>query len=266
MKENYNGCYGFFALIIIGLIIWGTLSIKSCMSANQKKEAYELAVKKDKKSEYLSFLNKYGEDKEYIEEENYIYKVDSILWERTINSSNYDYYIENVPLFYGSYGNRINFRRAKDSIEERNWKTDSLAWDRANEINTLKSYKKYARKYSSGIKIKEAKKIIIDMEVDNIFESDYGILPEMEKTSGNSNEISYVTVFNDTSYELNLFYSGIESKSIKISSHSRAKFELKNGMYRIGASVDANVRDFAGTENLTGGNYDVEYYIRTSLH
>ena len=267
MNEDNNGCYGFFVLIIIGLIVWGILSIKSCVSANQKKEAYELAVKKDKKSKYLSFLNKYAKEKKYIKEKNYVFKIDSILWERTLNSSNYDYYVENVPLFYGLYGNRKNFNKAKDSIEERNWKTDSLAWNRAKEINKLKSYKKYAQKYPNGKKIREAEELIIDMKVDSIFAGDYGILPAMDNTSENSNKkISHITVFNDTSYELTLYYSGIESKSIEIPSRSRAKFKLKNGAYRIGASVDANVGDFAGTEILIGGNYNVEYYIKTSSY
>ena len=227
-------------------------------------------MKTDTDSAFISLLNaSYGK---------YAEKVDSILWERTLNSADYDYYVENVP--ERSYINQEHFVAARDTLnkreeklrnieetkEESKWKTDPEAWANALQFNTAASYKKYIERYPNGTKIKNAEKLFIDKEVDNVFEGDHGALPSMDKTSQNKGKNSSVSVYNNTSYNLTLLYSGIESKSITISSHSREKISLKSGKYRIAASVDGNVRSFAGNETLTGGTYDVQYYIVTTRY
>lgn len=46
----------------------------------------------------------------------------------------------------------------------------------------------------------------------------------------------------------------------------KGSVELLRGDYRVAASVDAsNVSNYAGKETSDGGNYEVEYYIRSSL-
>jgi len=222
--------------------------------ANMKASRKEIVLNtnRDEDSAYVAFIEE-NANKKYIE------IVDSILWERTLISSNYVHYIENVPELDI---NEKNFSSAKDSIE-RKWETDAEAWEMAQEINTSASYKKYIWRYPNGIGIKQAKKLVIDREVDDIFGGDYGVLPTMDKTSQGQGKTSNISVYNNTSYTLTLRYSGIESKKIVILSQSRENILLNNGNYRIAASVNGPVRSFAGTETLTGGSYDVEYYITT---
>ena len=87
----------------------------------------------------------------------------------------------------------------------------------------------------------------------------------MDKTSYGSGPTSYISVTNSTSYTLTLLYSGPDSKRLVISPRASASVTLKNGHYRVAASVSAsNVRNYAGSENLSGGSYSVDYYISQS--
>lgn len=267
VKNDGNGFGCLIVFVIFSIIIWGIINIQSCVKDNKQekkeKKAYEITIKTNTDSSYIAFMNEFKKGE-------YFKKVDSILWERTLNSADFDYYIKNVPKSYEneehfSEANKILTERAI-KIEESKWKTDSDAWTRAQEINTAISYKKYIEKYPNGIKIEQAKKLIIDREVDNIFKGDYGELPTMDKTSEGQGKTSNISVYNNTSYTLTLRYSGLESKKIEISSQSRGNITLKNGQYRIAASVNGNVRSFAGTENLTGDSYNVEYYIVTNRY
>ena len=73
-----------------------------------------------------------------------------------------------------------------------------------------------------------------------------------------------MSVINSTSYTLTILYSGPDSKRLVITAGGSSSIHLKNGEYRIAASVSAsNVSHYAGDEQLQGGNYSVEYYIRT---
>jgi len=233
----------------------------SAIFAYMKSRSKEIVLNtnRHKDSAYVAYMEE-NSNKKYIEE------IDSIFWKRTLISSDFDYYIKNVPELDI---NEKHFSAAKDSliqIEERKWKTDLEAWKRAQEINTSVSYKKYIEKYPNGIGLKQAQKLVIDKEVDDIFGGDYGVLPTMDKTSRGQGKTSNITVYNNTSYTLTLRYSGNERKKIEILSQSRENILLKNGKYRIAASVNAAVRSFAGTETLTGGSYNVEYYITTTRY
>lgn len=74
-----------------------------------------------------------------------------------------------------------------------------------------------------------------------------------------------ISVYNNTSYTLTIRYSGIESKKLVLAPKARKSIKLKNGTYRVAASVNAsNVGNYAGKENLVGGDYSSEYYIKTS--
>ena len=54
------------------------------------------------------------------------------------------------------------------------------------------------------------------------------------------------------------------SRSKALEYQTRTSIGLKNGKYRVAASVSAsNVSNYAGNENLQGGNYSVDYYIST---
>ena len=69
---------------------------------------------------------------------------------------------------------------------------------------------------------------------------------------------------NGTSYTLTILYSGPDSKRLVINAGGTKSVRLKNGQYRVAASVSAaNVSNYAGSENLNGGSYNVDYYIST---
>ena len=102
------------------------------------------------------------------------------------------------------------------------------------------------------------------MEVSRIYAGDHGALPAMDKTSYGGGTTSYITVSNSTSYTLTILYSGPDSKRLVINAGGTKSVRLKNGQYRGAASVSAaNVSNYAGSENLNGGSYNVDYYIST---
>lgn len=258
-RREGSGC-ATIGFIIIALIVWGISGIKSCVRENNLEEQelieYNLIINKKSDSLYIAFLNKYPDGK-------YFEKIDNILWEQTLLSSNYDHYLYLVPK---NIKNEHHMTIAKDSfmkLDNKRWSTDKSAWNRTQEINTPMSYKRYIREYPKGKKINQAKKLAIDTEVDFIFKGNYGKLPEMERVEAGKGKTTNISVYNNTGYKLKLLYSGIESESLEILPGSSSKISLINGNYRIAASVDANVKSFAGTETLAGGQYSVKYYITT---
>ena len=152
-----------------------------------------------------------------------------------------------------------------EEIENRDWGTEPMAWRTAQRVNTLTAYNRYLELYPKGAHAKAADKKVIDLSVSNIFAGDHGTLPGMDKTSYSSSGRNTISVSNDTQYTLTLLYSGPDSKRLVLYPRSSGTVSLPNGTYRVAASVAAsNVRSYAGTETLTGGSYDVSYYISTS--
>jgi len=224
-----------------------------------KKEA-QLALENQtweeakKKRIYNLYLEKYPngifskEAKELMEQ---------MSWEAAKQKRNYQQYIDAYPK--GKY-----ISMAQELIENELWNTESKAWNEANKRNSINSFKKYLNLYPNGINSDRAEKRIIDKEVDDIFKGEYGTLPSMGRTSFSQGTYSTISVYNNTSYVLSLRYSGNDSKVITIPSQSRKSISLLNGNYRVTASVNASsVRNYAGTESLMGGGYDVTYYIQT---
>lgn len=149
-----------------------------------------------------------------------------------------------------------------DSLVNLAWNTDSKAWKEAQKLNTIFAYKKYIQLYPKGKYAKKAENKIIDLEVADVFAGDYGELPKMDKVSYESGSRTYITVENNTSYTLTLLYSGAESKRLVLKPQASSSISLKNGVYKIAASVNASdVRKYAGTENFNGGSYEGCYYI-----
>lgn len=166
-------------------------------------------------------------------------------------------YQDCVPSEY-FYDSNIKIR----DLEVKVWSTEAGAWKQAKEENTLKSFKKYLNLYPNGSHRNIASKRLIDIQVDSVFAGEYIKLPTMNKIGYENGVVSEIFIHNNTKYELTLLYSGRESKRIVISPNAHKTVNLKNGIYRIVASVSAaNVRKFAGKENLSGGYYSVEYYI-----
>lgn len=203
-------------------------------------------------------------------------KAEELIYERVISENT----ISACNEYKKKYSNGIFFKEVeiieenirkdieeKKIIEELKWSTDSKAWSEAQEINTAWSYKKYIDLYPHGHYVKKADRLLIDAEVDNIMKGHYGDMPSMEKASNTGGINSNISVTNNTSHTLTVRYSGNDSKKLIVSPNGTSNLTLKNGTYRIAASVDAsNVRNFAGTESLLGGNYNVTYYIHTSIY
>lgn len=180
-------------------------------------------------------------------------------WENVIKKNTPDGYRTFLNQYYSSsYSTKA--RQKLSELEEK-------FWSEALTGKSLKKYQNYISNFPDGKYYDEAEKAIIDIEVDNIFKGDHGVLPPMSKTSGryynvNTNEIE---IYNKTSYILSVRYSGsFESKKIVLSPNQKQKFTIRNGDYKVAASVNAtNVRNYAGKEKLEGGSYTSEFYIET---
>ena len=57
-------------------------------------------------------------------------------------------------------------------------------------------------------------------------------------------------------------YSGVKSMKIVLSPYQSRKVVLPSGTYKV-VATSPGVRSFYGTEDLTGGDYESEYYIET---
>ena len=137
-----------------------------------------------------------------------------------------------------------------------------LTYEEAIESISIYDLKDFINKNPNHKNIEKLKERLIDLEVDAILNDEKtGKMPTSDKIGESSSFISEVSIKNDTSCELEVRYSGRESKMISIPAHQSASISLKNGSYRIAASACGS--NYAGTENLMG-NYSSSYYIVTS--
>lgn len=154
----------------------------------------------------------------------------------------------------------------KKQAKDVRWATEANAWASAQELDNTLAYQRYLSLFPHGAHKAAADKRLIDLEVESTFAGSHGSLPAMDQT-GYGGPISHISVYNNTEYTLTLLYSGTESKRLVISPHSHGSVRIKNGVYRIAASVNAaNVSRYGGTETLNGGSYEVEYYISTTSY
>jgi len=171
----------------------------------------------------------------------------------------------NMNSLHDDYGAKSDSRMDEldRQMEERRWATEKEAWDRACTLDSEVAYRKYVALYPYGLHRGDADKRIVDLEVEEILNEDHASLPGLERViSDDDSPTSTIQIENHTGYPLTVLYSGIDSKSIVISPGGRGTVVLKNGFYRIAASVpDTKVRPFAGDENLGGGRYETGFYI-----
>ena len=178
--------------------------------------------------------------------------------------------LQNTYTGWEEYQNAVPSDDYKDSDERKDavdtrWSNESNAWATAQSLNNIAGYERYLSLFPNGKHRSAADKKVIDMTVASTFAGEHGSLPEMDHVGYGGGSTSYVSVTNSTSHTLTLMYSGNESKRLVLSPNSTGSIRLKNGSYRIAASVSAsNVSRYAGTELLNGGSYEVEYYISTT--
>lgn len=240
---------------------------KSKIRNLQEEKDWKIATNYNSIESYSEYIQNYPYGKyittansniDKLKEDIYIFP----LWNETIKRNSYKAYAD----FLDKYPNSSYAKMAQEQMT----KIELQDWDKACKINTIKSYKDYTEKYPFGYYVEPADKKIVDLEVDNIFKGDYGQLPPMSKSSfgySSYSSTNSIEIYNNTQYTLIIRYSGVESKKIVLSPKQRTSTTLKNGNYRIAASVNAsNVRNYAGTENLTGGDYSSEYYIKTETY
>jgi outer membrane protein assembly factor BamD (BamD/ComL family) len=190
---------------------------------------------------------------EYLEEELYVKPI----WENTLKKNTY----KDFKAFYDKYTSSSFASLAEGYLI----KFEQDDWDKACVTNTIKAYKLFLKKYPESDRVTIVEKKIIDLEVDEIFNSDHGQLPPMNQSADNNyKSTNSIKIFNNTKYTLTIRYSGVESRKIELSPYQTQYVYLKIGFYRIAASVNASyVRNYAGTENLKGSEYESEYFIRT---
>lgn len=160
-----------------------------------------------------------------------------------------------------------DYRDSEERVEatDNRWNTEANAWQSATQMDNLSAYEKYLSLFPNGKHRAQADKKVIDLSVAATFAGSHGTLPEMDQVGYGGGSTSSVSVTNNTAYTLTLLYSGTDSKRLVLSPHSTGSVRLKNGTYRIAASVSASdVSRYAGSETLTGGSYSVEYYIQTA--
>lgn len=176
----------------------------------------------------------------------------------------YSNYIYNNP--NGSYVTKARERIKKLEDNEFNlyWSTEEKAWNRALSVY---DYEKYLSYFPNGEHANEAEKRIVEGEIKRIMSGQYLSLPDMESHSRNASietSTSLISITNSTNFILTVYYSGIDSKRVKLAPNQSSTITLENGNYRIAASVDApNVSKYAGTKYLSGDEYKSNYYIET---
>ncbi|MFC2097937.1 hypothetical protein ACFLSI_06355, partial [Bacteroidota bacterium] len=237
------------------------LQAQKNISEIEAQQAWTKAINLNAIHGYENFLTSYPNSKYVFDAKNKIQEIkEDIAWNEAENQgiiSAYQAYISNFP--YGKHN-----LKAKDKIKQ--LEAVITEWNKAIEENTPEAYTQFINKFPNSSYTLIAKKKIIDLEVDAIFEGDHGILPPMSKTSDRyiRSTVNDIEVFNNTSYTLTVRYSGIESKKVVLLPQQKQKFTLKIGNYRVAASVNAdNVTNYAGEENLEGGSYSSQFYIKT---
>ena len=149
------------------------------------------------------------------------------------------------------------------SMEERDWGSEDTAWARACKDNTRESYQRYSAIYPYGSHIAEAVSRLTDIRVNDIFSGQHESFPEINCIAADDDSpTSTITIYNHTSYQMTVMFSGTEAKSVLILPDSSNTVTVRNGNYRIAASVPSSrVRPFAGSSGFNGGNYETGFYI-----
>ena len=152
---------------------------------------------------------------------------------------------------------------AKKRAEYEKYGTDANAWKTASSVNTIAAYRDYINRYPRGKHVEAANKKMIDLEVQNVINSgDYGYLPSSQKVSYGTGKYSTINLSSRCNQTISIMYSGAKSMKIILSPYQNRKVVLPSGTYKV-VATSPGVRSFYGTENLTGGDYECEYYIET---
>jgi hypothetical protein len=142
---------------------------------------------------------------------------------------------------------------------------DCLAWRCARQEDSAAAYVAFLAEHQDSPFADEARARLVDREVADILKGNPGKLPDAEQVEAVPGRIySVINISNNTPHELTLRYSGPDSFKAVLAPQEKVSVEVLVGRYKVAASVNApNVRDYAGEETSTGGNFEVTYYIES---
>lgn len=171
--------------------------------------------------------------------------------------------MKNNPIDVNRLPDDARMKEIEREFQNREWQNEESAWNKASETDTREAYEKYIAMYPNGSHRSDATARLIQMRVNDAFTGAHENFPPLERTyADDDSPVSTVVVNNSTGQPLTVMYSGLDTESIVIEAGGRGVVTVKNGYYNIAASVPAvSVRDFAGTEVLRGGRYEVTFYI-----
>lgn len=135
-------------------------------------------------------------------------------------------------------------------------------WQHALASTSPATIKNFMAQYPQSKYRKAAGKKLVDLEVDQLVAGNHDKLPPLEKVESNSSGNNTVTIWNYTAYPMTVWFSGPHSEKGVLAAEEKMRFNLPNGHYRVVASVNrGSVSNYASTEELTGGEYESEFYI-----
>ena len=167
-----------------------------------------------------------------------------------------------LPAGYGKYEDK-GLEDLEKEMQEREWGNEETAWERAKSLDSKEGYEKYLARYPYGAHAGDANNRLIDIKVQDAINSNHEDLPDMKRVEEDDDSpTSTILVENHTDYPLTVMYSGLESKSTVIAAGGRGTVTVKNGHYRIAASVPpGHIRPFAGSQDFSGGRYEVGFWV-----
>ena len=165
-----------------------------------------------------------------------------------------------------SYQNSVPKEYSKKVIEKNKalesiFISEETAWNYCESIRIVPFYEEYLRRYPNGDNSSIAEKRIVEILMEQVQNSEYGNLPQMDKILAKSQSTSEITIGNNTRHLLTMIFSGKDSKRVIINPNNVGDVSLRNGEYKMAVILDDPEETcFAGVHNLDGGFYDVEYY------
>lgn len=138
-----------------------------------------------------------------------------------------------------------------------------LTFEEALVTTSIDDLENFIEKNPDHKNFEKLKARLIDLEVDQIFQDkNTGKMPTSDKVGESNSGISEVSIKNDTSCELIVRYSGIDSRMISIPENQSRSISMKSGDYRVTATACGE--SYSSSEYLSG-NYSSSYYISTTF-
>jgi len=169
-----------------------------------------------------------------------------------------------IPRDYKGYSDE-DLSELEMQMKERDWSREDTAWMRACQINTQASYARYIAMYPSGEHFPQASARLIEAKVAETLANAHNELPQIERIEEDDDSpTSTLIIRNHTGMSLTVYCSGEQSKSVVIAPGARDFITVKNGPYKLAATVPpSHIKPYAGVTSLGGGKYEIGFWIVT---